>query len=139
MKKSIDAGILALCLVLLGGCVIISDNSGPECKNTHNEGSRVGGGFEITYLVSEDGVLNLVDRKSGKDLMSKSVEAGELYEFSAKALTAENAKEWGINLKKAEFVLYFHPKNQHLIAPRPPMMPVPPQAPEAPAPVQPGQ
>jgi hypothetical protein len=136
MKNFCIAGISLACLLLVGGCIIVSGNDFEPDKNAmFKEAHKVGGGLEITYVVPEDGVINLVDRKSGKNLMSKSVIAGEKYEFSAKALNAEEEKKWGIDVRKADFILYFYPKNpKPPIPPQPALPPLPPLPPSPPAP-----
>lgn len=131
MKKLLLAGIPAASALWLAGCVFIAGNTiEPE---GYRGGIRAGGGLEITYIVPEDGVINLVDRRTGRNLMSKSVTAGETYEFSAKEMNPAEEKKWGVDVKKANFVLYFYPKN-----PKPPVVPGPAPVPPLPgAPVAP--
>jgi hypothetical protein len=133
MKNLCLVGILCVFMVFLNGCIIVSGNDfEPDKCGVPKEARKVGGGLEISYIAPEDGVINLVDLKSGKNLMSKSVVRGEKYEFSAKALDPENEKKWGVDIKKADFVLYFLPTQ-----PKPPVQPQPPLPPLPPQPAQP--
>jgi hypothetical protein len=70
--------------------------------------------------------------------MSKTVVAGEKYEFSARALDPENEKKWGVDVRKADFVLYFFPTHPKPPVPVQPVLPPHPQLPpQAPLPPQP--
>lgn len=129
MKRTLLAAAAA-CLLLTAGCVYIADNTVEPEK--FKDGHRAGGGLEISYVAPEDGVINLVDKRTGRHLMSKSVIEGEVYEFSARDLDPAEEKKWGVDVKKADFVLYFYPN------PKPPIAPAPAdplsQAPNAPLP-----
>ncbi len=134
MKRAVlVASISVLSVALLGGCIIIGNEVKPDNFGQAKEANRVGGGFNITFVAPEDGTVHLLDKKSGKNVLTKSVKANEEYQFSAMELDKLQYKAWGIDVDKADFVLYFYPKNPKSMAPNPPM------APEAPAPVQPGQ
>ncbi|MCE5184916.1 MAG: hypothetical protein LLF76_02180 [Planctomycetaceae bacterium] len=130
MKTGVIVALAAISLLLAEGCVFIADNT-IEPDNFHNA-RHAGGGLEISYIAPEDGVLKLIDERTDRNLMSKSVTKGELYEFSAKALDPAEEKQWGVDIKKANFVLFFYPNPK---APVPqPMPPVPPVPPAPPAP-----
>ena len=141
MKYYCIIAILCACLMSSGGCIIVTDNTFESDKcGIPKEARKVGGGLEITYIASEDGIINLVDRKSCKNLMSKSVTAGEKFEFFASIHESEKQSKWGIDMKKANIVLYFIPAK-----PKPPIPvgsvqpPLPPQPPHEPVPPQPAQ
>jgi hypothetical protein len=141
MKKFCIAAISLVCLMSVVGCIIVTGNDfDDKDKGMPKEGRRVGGGLEISYVAPEDGVISLIDRKTCKSLMSKSVVAGEKYQFSAKALDPENEKKWGVDVKKADFVLYFLPTQPkppiHVQPVLAPQAPLPPQAPMPPLPAQ---
>lgn len=134
MKRMVSVAVVSvLCVVLLGGCIIIGNEVKPDNFGQAKEGNRVGGGFNIKFVAPEDGTIHLLDKKSGKNILTESIMANTVYRFSATDLNKEQYKKWGVDINKADFVLYFYPKNPKPMAPKPPM------APEAPAPVQPGQ
>jgi hypothetical protein len=142
MNKTCMTGIACVCLLFAGGCIIVSGNDfEPDKTGIPKDANRVGGGLEISYVAPDDGMINLIDRRSGKNLMSKSVVAGEKYEFHAKALNAEEEKKWGIDVKKADFILYFIPNRPKppipAQQPQPPLPPLPPAPPVPPLPAQP--
>lgn len=134
--KNIVMAATAAAGLLLAGCVFIADNT-IEPQDL-GEAHRAGGGMEITYIAPDEGVISLVDKKSGRNILSKSVIKGEEYYFSAKEQDPAEAKQWGVDLKKANFVLYFYPnpKPPMMHAPQPPLHPLPP-LPEGPQPPMP--
>jgi hypothetical protein len=132
MKRTILIGTMALAMVFVGGCVFIAGNSvEPDRFGPGKEINKVGGGFEIFYRVPEDGTAVLADKKSGKTIKTISLKEGEMFEFTSRAFNEKAYKEMGIDLKKADFVLYFYPKN-----PKPPVPPQPPLPPQVPQPPQ---
>ncbi|MEN6306130.1 MAG: hypothetical protein ABFD91_00110 [Anaerohalosphaeraceae bacterium] len=129
MKRGVLVAVVSvLCVVLLGGCIIIGNEVKPDNFGQAKEGNRVGGGFNIKFIAPEDGTIHLLDKKSGKNILTESITANTEYRFSATDLNKEQYKKWGVDVNKADFVLYFYPKNPK------PMTPMPPMAPEAPAP-----
>ncbi|GEM_PF-724957 len=138
MKKAYGV-VLTISLLFISGCIIVGNSVGPDKFNPGKEVNKVGGGFTITYIAPEDGTVHLMDRKSCKSLLSQSITAGTEYKFSASELDKIQYKKWGINVDKADFVLYFYPKNPK---PQPPahLMPIQegnPPMPLAPMPPQP--
>ena len=121
MKKAYGM-VLMVSLLFISGCIIVGNSVGPDKFNPGKEINKVGGGFSITYVAPEDGMVHLMDRKSGKSLLTESVIAGTEYKFDAKSLDKAQYKKWGINVDKADFVLYFYPKHPK---PQPPMLPMP--------------
>lgn len=121
MKKFMS-GVLAVSLLLTSGCLIIANCDGKkEPKLELPSGAqRVAGGYTIQYIYPEDGTAILVDETTGKIVFSVSKAAGERFEFSATNTQKKYFSEHGINLDKANFVLYFSPTN-----------PEPEEAPEA--------
>lgn len=136
MKKSFGIGTVVLCLLFISGCIIVGNSLGPDKFNPGKETNKVGGGFTITYIAPEDGTIHLMDRHSGKSLLSESIDAGNKYRFDASALNKEQYKKWGINVDKADFVLYFYPKNPKPIPPMPPVPGPEGNAPMPPAPCE---
>jgi hypothetical protein len=134
MKTTIRIGIMVLTAVFVSGCVFIAGNSVEPDKFGPCKENKVGGGFTISYIAPEDGTVQLVDKKSGKNILTQAISAGQEYKFSAQGLDRQQYKTWGINIDKADFVLYFHPKY-----PKPPIPPQPPMPPQPPLPPQPAQ
>jgi hypothetical protein len=120
MKKAYGV-VLTISLLFISGCIIVGNSVGPDKFNPGKEGNKVGGGFTITYVAPEDGSVHLMDRKSGKSLLTENVLAGEEYKFDAVSLDKAQYKKWGINVDKADFVLYFYPKFPKRLPPMPPM------------------
>jgi hypothetical protein len=124
--------MLVVSLFFISGCIIVGNSVGPDKFNPGKEANKVGGGFTITYVAPEDGMVHLMDRKSGKSLLTESITAETEYKFDASKLDKAQYKKWGINVDKADFVLYFYPKNPKPMPPvpgpegNPPMPPLPP-------------
>jgi hypothetical protein len=132
MKKTILIGIMALAVVFAGGCIFIAGNTvEPDRFGPGKEINKVGGGFEIFYKVPEEGTAVLADKKSGKTIRTLSLKEGEMFEFTSRAFDEKAYKDMGIDPKKADFVLYFYPKN-----PKPPVLPQLPLPPQPPMPPQ---
>lgn len=112
MKRGILAAVISvLCAALLGGCIIIGNEVKPDNFGQIKESNRVGGGFNILFVAPEDGTIHLLDKKSGKNILTESITANAEYRFSANELDKQQYKAWGIDVNKADFVLYFYPKN----------------------------
>ena len=124
MKKLL-VGMLLLLLFCAGGCIIVSKNKcGQPAAPLQREAYRVGGGFQIKYTAPEDGTAVLVDKKSGKTVQTESLKAGQDFTFHPSTEDCEvQLAKMGIDLKKADFVLYFHPKNPKPLPPMPPRQP----------------
>lgn len=128
MKRGVLVAVVSvLCVALLSGCIIIGNEVKPDNFGQIKESNRVGGGFNILFVAPEDGTIHLLDKKSGKNILTESITANAEYRFSANELDKQQYKAWGIDVNKADFVLYFYPKN-----------PKPIQS-EPETPVQPGQ
>ncbi len=112
MKK-----VMLLCVpvlsLILSGCMIISNSTVEDafCRDGKPKADKVGGGFNIAYTVVEEGTAVLVDERSGKTIRTVSMNAGEVFSFDYEKMDPQKFKELGIDLKKANFVLYFHPKH----------------------------
>jgi hypothetical protein len=107
MKKEFGLIWLVLPLVL-SGCVVVVNSE--QCFSAKEE-NRVGGGLVIDYRAKEDGTAILVDKKSGKTIETMSLSEGELFSFAVGQEEKEKYRQLGVDLKKANFVLYFYPKN----------------------------
>jgi hypothetical protein len=138
MNKAVGFGIVILSVLFISSCIIVGNSVKPDKFNICNDKSRVGGGFTITYLAPEDGTVHLMDRNSDKSILSQSITAGSEFKFSAAELDKDQYKKWGVNVDKADFVLFFYPKNPKPLPPahflpiqegNPPLPPVAPQPP----------
>ncbi|MBM4104364.1 MAG: hypothetical protein FJ263_10035 [Planctomycetes bacterium] len=127
MKNYKSIVVLAISLISATGCVFIANN-GPKPCSPPRDAKEVGGGFEIFYKAPEDGTAVLADKRSGKTVRTLSLSEGEIFEFTSRVFDEKAYKEMGIDPKKADFVLYFYPKNPK--PPVPPQPPLPPQAPQ---------
>jgi hypothetical protein len=128
MKTAIQIAMLVLTAVFVSGCVFIAGNSIEPDKFGPCKQNKVGGGFNITYIAPEDGTVQLVDKKSGKNILTQAISAGQEYKFSAQELDLQLYKAWGVDIHKADFVLYFHPKHPKPPIPaQPALPPLPPQ------------
>ncbi len=132
MKRGMLAIVSVFSVALLGGCIIIGNEVRPDNFGQAKEVNRVGGGFNIKFVAPEDGTIHLLDKRSGKNILTESIMANTEFCFSAKDLDIMQYKAWGIDVNKADFVLYFYPKNPKPIPPKPVLTP------EVPVPAQPG-
>lgn len=101
------AAILAMALAVAGcaprGLAHLEDLPGEE--------HLVGGGLMINWQAPEDGIVYLVERRTGKLIETRSLLEGETYSFAVE--TAVDAADMesllGIDIAHAEFLLYFEP------------------------------
>lgn len=110
MKRTAAWGLVALCLLVTSGCVFIGSVEA-EKACLPKDAKKVAGGYEISYLVPEDGTIMLIDQKTNKHILTRSLTAGTTYNFSVENVDQQQYKKWGIDLNKANFVLYYYPKN----------------------------
>jgi len=106
--RYIKAGIIPVILVVLvAGCATC-----PKSRVRFQDQYIVGGGFSIEYLAHEPGRAILVDVASGRTLMTESLEAGRKFESiidPGDPEAAEMLSSLGVDLAKANLVLYFIP------------------------------
>ncbi len=112
------AVVVAVSLLTAGGCVINTGSIGERGVGMPHEAAKVGGGYTISYVLPEAGTVLLVDQRTQKHILSKSMEAGSEFAFDALNVDRAQYKKWGIDPDKANFVLYFHPKNPKKVAPK---------------------
>lgn len=77
-----------------------------------SETSRlVGGGLKIQWRAPEPGTVYLVEKRTGKLVQTLTLEAGESYDFKVESIVdAEELGDMlGVNMAKAQFLLYFKP------------------------------
>jgi hypothetical protein len=113
MKHFSTIAILSAYLVLMSGCIIVSDTKSDPAKSAlPKESQKVGGGFEIAYLMPEDGTVVLIDKTTGKTIQTISLKEGETFDFLCRATDQKMFKDMGVDIQRADFVLYSYPKRQ---------------------------
>lgn len=76
----------------------------------------VGGGMTIGWKAPEAGTVYLLEKKSRKLVETRSLEAGQTYSFTIDSTVRaqELGDILGVNLAKAQFLLYFEPAGEEL-------------------------
>jgi hypothetical protein len=88
MKRLSAIAILLVCMTSMSGCIMVSDTKSEPAKNIlPKEAQKVGGGFEIAYLMPEDGTVVLIDKTTGKTIQTISLKEGEVFDFICRAST----------------------------------------------------
>jgi hypothetical protein len=103
MVGAVVAGLLALA----GGCgtTLSSPATGVPAGV-----QAVGGGLQINWEAPTDGTVYLVDKTSGKLVVTESLSEGSKFEFTVDPESAEAfEKAVGVPPTKAQLVLYFKP------------------------------
>ena len=74
----------------------------------------VGGGLTISWKAPEAGTVYLMEKKTRKLVETKSLEQGDVFSFTVDSTVRaqELGDILGINLAKAQFLLYFEPAGQ---------------------------
>ena len=122
----------ALLLMISGpGCSAVKSfmpGNKPDSKLPPQE-LIVGGGFQIDYTARRNGTAILADRNRGQILVTKSMAAGETYQFNFDPNAPENAGLFGTGddnkLSEARPTLYFLPEAFRCPRPRCPKRPTP--------------
>lgn len=98
---------------LLAGCASDDDL---RVAGLPGEQYLVGGGLTIGWKAPEAGTIYLMEKRSGKLVETRSVEEGDVYSFAVDSTVRaqELGDILGINLAKAEFLLYFEPAGVEL-------------------------
>ena len=102
----------ALLLGLGSGCSTVKrfiPGNQPEKKLPPQE-LIVGGGFQIDYTAPRNGTVVLADRNRGQILVTRSMSAGERYQFNFDPHAPQNAGLFGDDLSDARPTLYFLPE-----------------------------
>ena len=102
----------ALLLGLGSGCSTVQrfiPGNQPEKKLPPQE-LIVGGGFQIDYTAPRNGTVVLADRNRGQILVTRSMSAGERYQFNFDPHAPQNAGLFGDDLSDARPTLYFLPE-----------------------------
>lgn len=78
----------------------------------------VGGGLTIGWKAPEAGTIYLLEKKTGKLVETRSLEEGDVYSFTVDSTVRaqELGDILGIDLAKAEFLLYFEPAGRGELA-----------------------
>jgi hypothetical protein len=76
-----------------------------------SESRLVGGGLTIQWEAPEPGTVYLVEKRTGKLVQTFTLDSGETYEFAVESVVEADDLETllGINIAKAQFLLYFKP------------------------------
>ena len=74
----------------------------------------VGGGLKIQWEAPEPGTVYLVEKRTGKLVQTFTLKTGESYEFAVESMVDADELEQliGINMDKAQFLLYFKPASR---------------------------
>ena len=96
-------GILAM-----AGCHSREQYHPPYLSDTSR---LVGGGLKIQWEAPEPGTVYLVEKRTGKLVQTFTLETGESYKFAVESIVDADELEQliGINMDKAQFLLYFKP------------------------------
>ena len=111
--------LLCLMMVFAWGC----SHSGPDpARDLVRAGENpndylVGGGIAIEYRASEPGTAVLLERTSGRIIVTKSLERQELFDveldpMDADVLEAFRQASGGVPLEDADLRLYFFPAGE---------------------------
>jgi hypothetical protein len=109
-----SVGVAAiLAAALLAGC---ASEKGFRVADLPGEQYLVGGGLNIGWKAPEAGTVYLMEKRTGKLVETRSLKEGEVYSFTVDSIVrAEELGDiLGINLARAEFLLYFEPGGKEL-------------------------
>jgi hypothetical protein len=127
MKRFCVTVLLSVCLLFIVGCIAPRNTAfDPARSSIPKEAHKVGGGFEIAYTMPEDGTMVLADKTTGKTIQTISLREGETFEFTCKASDEKTFKDMGIDIQKADFVLYSYPKRARQVPVQSAMLMPPP-------------
>ncbi len=98
---------------LLAGCASDEDL---RVAGLPGEQYLVGGGLTIGWKAPKAGTVYLMEKKTGKLVETRSLEEGDVYSFTVDSIVRaqELGDILGINLTRAEFLLYFEPAGEGL-------------------------
>lgn len=108
MRHAIAGVLVVIGALFIAGCA----TTGAKSDILFEDKYIVGGGFEIEYQAPEPGRAILVDRTSGRMLMTESLQKAGRFESTTDLSDPEISQilsSLGIDLAKAELVLYFIP------------------------------
>lgn len=95
-------------MLAMAGC-----ESQPTSRPVYLSGDArlVGGGLKIEWQAPEPGTVYLVEKRSGKLVQTFTLKAGEMYDFAIESVVdaEELGSMLGIDIAKAQFLLYFKP------------------------------
>ncbi len=104
-----SVGIAAILAAgLLAGC---ASKERLRVAGLPGEQYLVGGGLNISWKAPEAGTVYLMEKRTGKLVETRSLEEGEVYSFTVDSIVRaqELGDILGMNLARAQFVLYFEP------------------------------
>lgn len=110
--RMVDAGwaavVLGFVMLAFAGCRS-QEQFRPEYLS--GESRLVGGGLKIEWAAPEPGTVYLVEERTGRLVQTFTLAEGEAYHFAVESVVdAEELGDMlGINIDKAQFLLYFRP------------------------------
>jgi hypothetical protein len=111
-KILIFAGIVVLAAITLPGCgsSMIGPTDDFNSNGLPKQKYLVGGGLDVEWVAPQAGTAYLVEQNTRKIVVTKSLEAGERFEFSPGSAEPKEAKQiFGVEMSKLKFMLYFVP------------------------------
>lgn len=107
MSRSVSVAAI-LAAGLIAGC---ASKQRLGAAGLPGEQYLVGGGMTIEWKAPEAGTVYLLEKKTRKLVETRSLEEGEAYSFTVDSIVRaqELGDILGINLAKAQFLLYFEP------------------------------
>lgn len=111
VKPLIGMFVFLVSMILAGCTSLTSDSMGDfNSKGLPSPKYLVGGGLEIEWMATQAGTAYLVEEKTGKIIMTKSLEAEDEFEFSPGSIEPEETKKiFGVEMSELKFSLYFIP------------------------------
>ena len=106
--------VVVLSVMTLVGCTSLPSSSGDfDSKGLPNSKYFVGGGLDIQWRAPQPGTAYLVDEKTARIVITRSLDTDDEYEFDPGSIESDVAKQiFGVNLNELKFSLYFIPTNQ---------------------------
>jgi hypothetical protein len=106
--------VLVMGLLSLGLAAGCGGSKHPPVVRRPDQPRLVGGGMTIEWQAPQPGTAYLVEMRTGKIVETRTLEAGEVYSFSATSVVRADEFEQmlGIRFAKAQFLLYFEPADE---------------------------
>jgi len=110
--RVVELGRAAAMLFVIFTIVGCASNSNLGRDGLPSKKYLVGGGFSINWIAPQAGIAYLVEETTGKILMTKSLQADEVFDIELPS-APEEAKEFlGIEMADVKLSLYFIPSAQ---------------------------
>jgi len=104
--------IMTISALLLSGCAMTGMSSAFDKNGLPKQQYYVGGGFGFDYKATETGIFYIVEKNTGKFVITKSLDAGETFEESINPSDENLMKSLaslGIDTTNMAFSFYFVP------------------------------